>query len=946
MQLYDFRAIEEKWQQYWRDNNTFQVEDASSGKPKFFALIEFPYPSGAGLHVGHPRSYTALDVVVRKRRMQGYNVLYPMGWDAFGLPTENYAIKTGRQPADVTAENEANFRRQLQALGFSFDWSREIDTTDPKYYKWTQWIFLQLFKKGLAYKANIPINWCPKDKIGLANEEVVDGACERCGTAVEKRDKEQWMLAITKYADRLLADLDTVDYIPAARVQQTNWIGKSEGIIIEYQVVGSDAKLACFTTTPVNFGATFVVISPEHPEVAALTTAEHRDAVAQYVEAYKKKKSEDRFADDKEKSGVFTGSFVKNHVTGESIPVWVADFVLMTVGTGAVQGCPGHDMRDFEFATKYGLPIRRVVVGEDGDTSPIERPEQVVEKGAKGVMINSDFLNGIEFAEAMDKTMDYFEQQGWGKRTVQYKLRDWVFSRQRYWGEPIPLVHCEPCGGWVALPEEQLPLTLPHVEKYQPTDTGESPLSTLTDWVKTTCPQCGGPARRETDTMPNWAGSSWYFLRYCAPQDDAMFTREKAWIRPSIELVQKDKDIWDAYLETRARFDAAGIEHWVCGTLAINGLNRAVWMHMNDADVVVRREDFERARALVTNSELVHIIPSVGDALPTDYEQVHRCALYGTTFRMISPRWHVGHYATRNKNELDALKREFLAAYQAEPVNYWMGVDWYNGGMEHTVLHLLYSRFWNKFLFDIGASPVCEPYNRRTSHGLILAKGGEKMSKSKGNVVNPDDLVAQYGADTFRAYEMFMGPFDQHAQWDTDGLVGVHRFLTKFTLISEKVSDGVADRDLLVLMHQTIKRVGDAIEGMRFNTAVAALMEYTNALNALSAVPTEAYRVGVQMLAPYAPHLAEELWSALGNTTSVAYAAWPTVDEQYLVRDEVTYAVQVSGKLRASFVIAREADEATVREAALTQPAVQKWLEGKTPTKVIVIKGKMVSIVL
>ncbi len=1086
MQVYDFRAIEAKWQQFWLRNQTFRVEDANSGKPKFFALIEFPYPSGAGLHVGHPRSYTALDVVVRKRRMQGYNVLYPIGWDAFGLPTENYAIKTGRQPADVTAENIATFRRQLQSLGFSFDWSREVDTTDPQYYKWTQWIFLQLFKKGLAYKANIPINWCPKDKIGLANEEVVDGSCERCGTPVEKRDKEQWMLAITKYADRLLADLDTVDYIPAARTQQTNWIGKSEGAEIDFAVADSDEKVRVFTTRPDTiFGATYMVLAPEHRLLDVFQTRiQNWSEVDSYRKSARLMKDMDRSAEGREKTGVrVEGLMAVNPATQKQIPVFIADYVLGSYGTGAIMAVPAHDQRDWEFAKKYNVPMRTVVVGEVGPVhrespkfvgvygivrnadnryliqwdklhlyyrlpggtqkegedavevlqrefreetgyleyevgskigevnahvvsvktkeymqylrsayevrlrsdaqEPVVHDEdkdrfeyywmtfeearaafgknpqdtgefkliEMAENPAlihtdQGLVVASGFLDGMTTAQAKEAVISWVEKQTIGTRSVRYKLRDWVFSRQRYWGEPIPLVHCEPCGGWVALPESALPLTLPAVDKYQPTDTGESPLSTLTDWVATTCPQCGGPARRETDTMPNWAGSSWYFLRYCAPADDAQFTRAHAWARPAIEQNDQDRQVWASYLTVRERFAAAGIEHWVCGSLALNGLNRSVWMHMGDVDIIVPPAQLDAATALVADLPLVHLGAVVEHSRPTDFERVHRCELEGVTFRMVSPFWHAQFYATREKDERDIAKREFITAYQSDATNYWMGVDWYNGGMEHTVLHLLYSRFWNKFLFDIGASPVCEPYNRRTSHGLILAKGGEKMSKSKGNVVNPDELVAQYGADTFRAYEMFMGPFDQHAQWDTDGLIGVHRFLTKFALMREKVSDVVAERDTLVLMHQTIKRVGDAIEGMRFNTAVAALMEYTNGLNALGAVPKECYRVGVQLLAPYAPHLAEELWSGLGEEGSVAYAAWPIVDEHYLVHDEVTYAVQVNGKLRAQFSIASDADEVAVREVALAEPAVQKWLEGKEPKKVIVVKGRMVSVVV
>jgi len=671
MEKYNPKDIEPKWQKYWEENQTFAVQE-DPAKEKFYALIEFPYPSGAGLHVGHPRPFTAMDVISRKRRMQGQNVLFPIGFDAFGLPTENYAIKTGRPPAEVTAENIATFTRQLKSLGFGFDWSRQVDTTDPEYMKWTQWIFLQLHKHGLAYKKNMPINWCPKDKIGLANEEVVNGGCERCGTAVEQRDKEQWMLAITKYADSLLEGLKTVDYIPQARTQQENWIGRSEGAEIIFPLRGiaqqDDDKhtVTVFTTRPDTiFGVTFLAISAELAKSWLSVGWQASDEVKNYIENTLKEQVGGVEDGEKEKTGVNAGIVAVNPVSGEEIPVWITNYVMGTVGTGAIMGVPAHDERDFDFAKKFGLPIKLVLVpnfqmmtNENFDFNIRTKIayETLEEKAliGNGILVNSSFLNQLSTIEATEKIIQYLEEKTIGKRQVNFKLRDWVFSRQRYWGEPIPLVNCENCKGWVALPEDQLPLTLPHVEKYEPTDTGESPLAAMTDWVNTTCPQCGGAAKRETDTMPNWAGSSWYFLRYMDPH----------------------------------------------------------------------------------NSE----------------------ALAGK-----------------------------------EALDYWQQVDWYNGGMEHTVLHLLYSRFWNQFLFDIGVIPNKEPYKKRTSHGMILAEDGKKMSKSLGNVVNPDEMVDKFGADALRAYIMFMGPFDQAVAWDTNGLVGVKRFLERVWNLQEKVDLNVSD---------------------------------------------------------------------------------------------------------------------------------------------------------
>ncbi len=1137
MERYDPKKIESKWQAFWEKEKAFEVREDES-KKKFYGLIEFPYPSGAGLHVGHPRSYTAMDVICRKRRMEGQNVLFPIGFDAFGLPTENFAIKTGRPPAEVTAENIANFTRQLKSLGFSFDWSRAVDTTDPAYYKWTQWIFLQFFKHGLAYKKKQPINWCPKDKIGLANEEVVDGCCERCGGPVEKREKEQWMLSITKYADSLLEGLKDVDYIERAKVQQKNWIGRSEGALIGFRVQGSGFSIEVFTTRPDTiFGATYIVLAPEHDIISKLENQiSNLSDVESYIADARRKTDMERSALGKEKTGVeLNGVKAVNPANGEEISIWVADYVLGSYGTGAIMAVPAHDERDFAFARKFGLPIKEVVIQqigtrledrherrtvrgicvrdgkmlitqdkrtgtneyilpgggvEEGEGSEnsllrevreetgytsakiisslgtiehnfyhhyrknnristvsgyvfelendevIPRTREEIEKGdffwlpiqeareklkdsptfslevefidrflkghnnlfsENGVAFNSDFLSGLSTNEAKEKIIAWLEEKGVGKRQVQYKLRDWVFSRQRYWGEPIPLVHCDVCrdkkynyiiihgftsnshigfkpwlekelcerghkvwnpdlpntntpnideqaqfildnapfpfdehtvlvghslggpvlykilekikksvakavfvdpvifpeftdvprpelnkscdwnfdwkkikahvgeviiladanfpvikkehleelakniggglqiiypnvrhfstkndaitaeplvleaalpSGWIPLPESELPLKLPKVEKYQPTDTGESPLAAMTDWVNTICPKCGGSAKRETDTMPNWAGSSWYFLRYADPE---------------------------------------------------------------------------------------------------------------------------------NKKELASKKA----------LEYWMPVDWYNGGMEHTVLHLLYSRFWNQFLFDIGVAPTREPYAKRTSHGLIMGPDGEKMSKSRGNVVNPDEMVEQYGADALRMYILFMGPFDQPVAWDTNGLVGVKRFLERIWKLQEKlVRQEVTNPRLLSIVHQIIKKVTEDVEAMRFNTAIAKLMELCNEMYKSDWLSADSYQLLLKLLSPFAPHIAEELWNQTGEEGSIAFAEWPTYDESLIKTDTVTIAVQINGKLRDTFEADVNLSEQDAKQIALSQPNVAKHLDGKAPKKVIYVKGKLVSIVL
>jgi len=800
---YDFNTIEPKWQAAWEQADVFGASDDHAA-PKYYVLVEFPYPSGEGLHVGHPRSYTALDVVARKRRMQGYNVLYPMGWDAFGLPAENFAIKTGRHPREVTRANIANFRRQLKRLGFSFDWSREIDTTDPQYYKWTQWIFLKLYERGLAYKHEMPINWCSSCKIGLANEEVVAGACERCGSPVVRRVRSQWMLAITKYAERLLADLDTVDYLDKIKTQQANWIGRSTGAEVDFTLVDHpDMTLRIFTTRPDTlFGVTYMVLAPEHPYVKQLLkSCSNPDEVTAYVEAAARKSDFERTEVAKSVTGVeMKGVRALNPANHTEIPVWVADYVLISYGTGAIMAVPGHDERDWRFAKTFNLPIIEVISGGD------------IEKAAftdidAGTLVNSGPLDGLKPSEAIVKMTEIVQREGYGVSSVQYKLRDWVFSRQHYWGEPIPMIDCPSCG-WVPVPEDQLPITLPDVERYQTTDTGESPLALMTDWVKTSCPKCGGSAKRETDTMPNWAGSSWYFLRYTDPGNDA---------------------------------------------------------------------------ALADPAKL----------------------------------------------------------------KYWTPVDWYNGGMEHTTLHLLYSRFWHKFLYDLGVVPTPEPYRKRTSHGLILGENNEKMSKSRGNVVNPDEVVARFGADAFRLYECFMGAFDQPIPWSTNGLLGQYRFLQRLWELQDKVVlDARPDADTNRLVHQTIRHVSERVENLKFNTAVAALMTLANRFGSIGTITREHWEHFVTLLSPFAPHMAEELWSRLGKTDLVCSRSWPVFDPEQAKEETIEIAVQINGKVRARITVDASLESEAVQSEALADARTQAALEGKTVRKVVVVPGRLVNIVV
>ena len=802
MEMYNHHTVEKKWQKIWDDEKAFKTEN-NYDKPKFYALVEFPYPSGEGLHVGHPRPYTALDIVARKRRMQGYNVLYPMGWDAFGLPTENYAIKNKVHPREVTKRNVARFKEQLRSLGYSFDWDREINTTDPEYYKWTQWIFLKLFKAGLAYKKEMPINWCTSCKVGLANEEVVGGVCERCGSEVVRKVKSEWMLKITNYADKLLEGLESVDYIERVKTSQKNWIGRSEGAEVDFALKGKEDKLRVYTTRPDTlFGATYMVVSPEHHIIDKYKDEiKNWDAVVEYRQMAAKKSDFERTELAKDKTGVvLDGITAVNPINNTEIPVWISDYVLMTYGTGAIMAVPAHDSRDWEFAKKFNLPMIQVVEGSAGD---VDIDKEAFTDVATGKMINSGFLDGLTVEEAKEKAKDFLEEKGIGSRKINYKLRDWVFSRQRYWGEPIPIVCCEKCG-FIPLDESELPLLLPEVESYMPTDNGESPLAAMTDWVNTKCPCCGGPAKRETDTMPQWAGSSWYFLSYTDPDN-----------------------------------------------------------------------------------------------------------------------------------------KECLASPEA--LKYWLPVDWYNGGMEHTTLHLLYSRFWHRFLYDSKCVPVPEPYQKRTSHGMILGSNGEKMSKSRGNVVNPDDIVRDYGADTLRTYEMFIGAFDLSASWSDDGVKGCRRFLERVWKLQSIMTDEEGySGDMETKMHQTIKKVSSDFENLKFNTAIAAMMALINDFYKKNSVTKGEYKTLITMLNPVAPHMTEELWEIIGCKGRVYETAWPEYDEAKTVENTVEIAVQINGKTKVTIDIAKDEAKDSVIEKA--KEALGSRLSCNI-IKEIYVPGRIVNIV-
>lgn len=799
--IYDFKKIEEKWQKIWEEESLYEVKEDNS-KKKFYILDMFPYPSAEGLHVGHPEGYTASDIIARKRIMEGLNVLHPMGWDAFGLPTENYALKMKIHPKIATAKNIVNFKRQIKRFGFSYDWSREINTSDPSYYKWTQWIFLKMYENGLAYEADVPINWCPACKTGLANEEVIQGICERCGAKIERRNMRQWMLKITAYADRLLKDLDLLDWPEKIVTMQKNWIGKSEGVEINFKIKDADKVIKVFTTRPDTiFGATYLVLAPEHPILSELLTGTERENLEEYRNRIKSKSDLERTSLIKEKEGIFTNLFAINPVNGQILPIYVADYVLLTYGTGAIMAVPAHDQRDFEFAVKYNLPIVQVIKPDSVENLLNEAYEN------EGVMINSSQFNGMNSIEARKAITEYLENMGVGKKVVKYKLRDWVFSRQRFWGEPIPIVHCEKCGA-VPLPYDQLPLTLPDVPYYETSGTGESPLALIEDWVNVNCPKCGSKAKRETNTMPQWAGSCWYYIRYVDPQNDS-------------ELANKDK------------------------------------------------------------------------------------------------------------------------------INYWLPVDLYIGGAEHAVLHLLYARFWHKFLFDIGVVNTPEPFIKLRNQGLVLAEDGRKMSKSLGNVINPDDMIDKYGADVVRMYEMFMGPFDQDTMWSTEGVEGIRRFINKvWSLFDEtEINDEPPNEDTLRIMHKTIKKVSYDIENFNFNTAISALMIYVNNLLKLPKRPKVTLENLTLLLAPFAPHISEELWSLLGHNCSIFKEKWPEyVDD--LAKDKILeIPIQVNGKLRSKLFVSEEITEEEIKNLALIDDKVKIYIEGKNLKKVIYIKNKLLNIV-
>ena len=802
---YNFKEIEKKWQNKWEKEGTFNASTDYT-KKKWYGLIEFPYPSGQGLHVGHPRSYTALDIIARKRRLQGYNVLFPIGFDAFGLPAENYAIKTNVHPKITTAKNIAHFTEQLKSLGFSFDWSRVVDTTDPNYYKWTQWIFIQLFKKGLAYKATMPINFCTGCKVGLANEEVVNGVCERCGSPVVQKEKSEWMLKITEYAQRLIDDLDDVDFLDKIKTQQRNWIGRSEGAEVKFKIANSNEELTVYTTRPDTlFGATYMVIAPEHHLIQEL---EDKISNLDEIEDYKKKaalKSDfERSEINKDKTGVeIKGIKAINPLTNKEIPIWISDYVLSSYGTGAIMAVPAHDTRDFEFATKFNLPIIQVV--KSNDNVEVDLSKEAFTDVETGILINSGFLDGLSVTDAKKKVIEYLEENKIGSKKVNYKLRDWVFSRQRYWGEPIPMVYCE-CCGWQPIDEKDLPLTLPEIDDFKPGENGESPLAKLDSWINTTCPKCGKPAKRETDTMPQWAGSSWYFLRYMDPHNDK-------------ELASK------------------------------------------------------------------------------------------------------------------------------EALEYWSPVDWYNGGMEHTTLHLLYSRFWHKFLYDIGVVPTKEPYQKRTSHGMILGTNGEKMSKSKGNVINPDDIVNEFGADTFRVYEMFMGPFDQVAAWSMESIRGCGKFLDRVWNMQNMLVDGNAySKETEKMMHKAIKKVSQDIEDMKFNTSVSTFMTMVNEFYKIGKINKAEFKTFLTLLNPFAPHITEELNKIAGFEADISTYSWPEYDEEKTVDDEITLPIQFNGKLKATITISVDEDESSVKEKV--HNAIDSKLDGKTIVKEIYVKNKIYNVVV
>lgn len=1002
MAEYDFKAIELKWQKIWEDTKYGQAEDFLD-KPKHYNLIEFPYPSGAGLHVGHCMGQGASDVYCRMKRMQGYNVMFPIGWDAFGLPTENFAIKNKMAPQLVAAEAIATFTKQIKSLGYSFDWTREVNTTDPNYYKWTQWIFLQFYKHGivdgklieiddsdittprLAFQAEMSVNWCPSCKIVLANEEVIAGNCERCGAQSEKRKQKQWMLRITSYADRLIQDLDTVDYLDKIKTQQINWIGKSIGAEIDFKIVDSDIKIKVFTTrADTLYGCTYVVLAPEHPlvEELKLQITNIRD-VEKYISDAKKKSDMERTELEKDKTGVkLEGLQAVNPINNENVDVYIADYCLASYGTGAVMAVPAHDKRDWDFAKKYNIEIKEVVTDEKKSISISEHAFTDY-----GVLINSDEFDGLDSMTAQTKITEKLKLDGAGYFAVNFKLRDWIFSRQHYWGEPIPIIHCKKCGT-IPVPENVLPVTLPEVENYEPTDTGESPLAKMTDWVNVKCPKCGEVAQRETDTMPNWAGSSWYYLRYADSSNDGFF-KKPTYFRPEIEWTDKDKNCFETFKKIYIDLDKLDIKVWASNRFLLNGLNKALWLPFRRIALMAFKNDEPQIKKYLLDQKfeikenLKYGNLYTKDDIKLEIIEIHEnqrkifshsaegaeqamtkndlpesplACLNGFCYRIVAPSYNLAHYKYINKNEAetreglgDVDKIKFLEKYMDSVntnVQYWMPVDLYNGGMEHTTLHLLYSRFWHKFLFDLGVVPGPEPYAKRIAHGIILGPDGQKMSKSKGNIINPDEMVEKFGADTLRAYIMFIGPYDQESAWNLNGIQGVHRFLKRVWSFFQTSTDEKDSDEILVKLNQTIEGVTNDINEYQMNTVVSKMMELLNTFEKAQKISKESKQAYLKLLFPTAPHIADELWEMSKFDGKIEDSSWPKVDEKYLISAEIEIAVQVNGKTRSIIKIASNSDQTEVEKTALTDEKVKNAIGDQNIVKTIYVTRRIVNFVV
>ncbi len=1007
MKDYDFKAIEAKWQKYWTDTNYGIAEDFSD-KPKFYSLIEFPYPSGSGLHVGHCMMYSAADAHARMMRMKGYNLMFPMGWDAFGLPTENYAIKNKVKPQIVTEQSVKTFKKQQQSIGYSFDWSREINTTDPNYYKWTQWIFLQFYKHAvvdgklievtdddtttprLAFQSEMPVNWCPSCKIVLANEEVINNNCERCGAGSQKRKQKQWMLRITDYADRLIKDLGTVDYLDKIKTQQINWIGKSVGSNIQFKIQNSELKINVFTTrADTLFGCTYIVIAPESDYIAMVKDqVSNIKEVEEYIKKAKSKSDIDRTDADKDKTGVkLEGIKAINPINDEEVDVYVADYVLASYGTGAVMAVPAHDDRDFAFAKKYGIEIKQVINEKIATSLSAPRNDDNQAFTDYGVLVNSGEFSGLTSEEAKTKITEKLKKDDLGDFTTNFKLRDWIFSRQHYWGEPIPIIHCDKCG-IVPVPVDQLPVTLPDVENYEPTDTGESPLAKIDSWVNVKCPKCNSDAHRETDTMPNWAGSSWYFLRYCDPKNDQFFTKP-TFFQPEIEVTEKDKKYIEEFKAIYTDLDQKGIKTWAANRFMLNGINRKVWLPLRTISVMGSLKDLPVVEKYVidNNYKLETVYPygklfikddirfeyvtfeekdgklisfsekgAIQEMSKNDLPEFPLGVIDDFHYRVCSPEYNLKHYKFISKNESETRQglgdeekikflEEWLEANNSKRL-YWTPVDLYNGGPEHITLHLLYSRFWHKFLYDLGVVPTLEPYQKRIQHGIILGPDGQKMSKSKGNVVNPDEMVEKFGADTLRAYMMFIGPYDQESAWNNAGIMGVHRFLKRVVANSEKVNVTKDTNDVLVKLNQTVAGVTDDLENFQMNTVISKLMELNNLFEKQEKISTESFKTFLQILYTACPHIASELWSEIDNTVSIEQTAWPVADEKYLLTDEVDIAVQINGKTRQIIKIKQNASQEEAENLAKADTKISELLNGQNIKKTVYVTGRILNFVL